>query len=336
VNYIVYRYLYTMLCIHSESSDPYYNLAAEEYLLKQSTEAVFMVWQSTPAVVVGKHQNALAEINYRFVRDRGILVARRLSGGGAVYHDDGNINFSFILQGEPGKLVNFAGFIEIVTRFLKTYDIEAHQGLKNEILVNDKKISGNAEHVNKNRVLHHGTLLVNADLNILRESIRQGNGKYTDKAVQSNRSSVMNLAECLNPAITMADFQAALLDFVMQHYHGRLYELEEYQKMAIRQLAAEKYNTWAWIYGWSPDYEFENLWRTNMHEIVIQLSTHRGIITRCNIKSPVIASELTAMISDQLLGKDHEEGNIRKTLEASELRLILDNRDIEDLVLAFF
>ncbi len=160
-------YLYSMLCIQSPSRDPYFNLAAEEYLLKQSTDDVFMLWQSSPVVVSGKHQNVYAEMNYRYIREKGILVARRLTGGGTVYHDPGNINFSFIRQGEAGKMVDFTGFIEPVIRFVNSLGVHASQGPKHEIMVNGKKISGNAEHVFKNRVLHHGTLLFDAALDEL-------------------------------------------------------------------------------------------------------------------------------------------------------------------------
>jgi lipoate-protein ligase A len=325
-----------MLCLHTKNKDPYYNLAAEEFLLKNTGEDVFLLWQSTPVIVVGKHQNTLAEINYRFIRSNDILIARRLTGGGAVYHDPGNFNFTFIRNGEQGKLVNFGSFIEPVISFLKTLGIEANRGLKNEILVSDRKISGNAEHVYKNRVLHHGTLLYNTDLNMLRESLRSVRGIYTDRAVQSNRSSVMNLAECIIPAMSMQDFQDAFFDYIMNSYCGRLFQPEENQKIAIRQLAYEKYNTWDWIYGWSPDYAFENLWRGKDIEIAIALRTHRGIITWCSLKSQVIPSDLTAKASDKLMGTSHEENNIRMALEESEFRSILDNREFANLVLTFF
>ena len=161
-----------MQCLISTNRDIYFNLALEEYLLMHEVDDYFVLWQSEPAVVVGKHQNTLAEINYRFVSEKNIRVARRLSGGGTVYHDQGNLNFTYIANGEPGKLVDFKRFIEPVIHFLGTLGIDAQQGLKNEILVRGKKISGNAEHVYKNRVLHHGTLLFHSDLHLLRECLR--------------------------------------------------------------------------------------------------------------------------------------------------------------------
>src|SRR4030042_3173441 len=161
-----------MQCIYSRNNDPYYNLATEEYFLRQGEDDIFMLSRSNPSVIVGKHQNTLAEINYKFAIKNNIQVARRLTGGGTVYQDMGNVNFSFIRQGEPGKLVNFGNFIAPIVSFLQAIGIEAYQGIKNEIMAYGRKISGNAEHVYKNRVLHHGTLLFNTNLNSLSESLK--------------------------------------------------------------------------------------------------------------------------------------------------------------------
>lgn len=332
----LYNYLYGMLCIQSKSNDPYFNLAAEEYLLKNSREDIFMLWQSKPVVVVGKHQNTLAEINYRYIRSVAISVARRLTGGGAVYHDAGNINFTFIRQGEPGKLVDFAGFIAPVIGFLKSIGVDAVRGPKNEILVNERKISGNAEHVYKNRVLHHGTLLYNSDLDTLRKSINRGDGIYNDKAVKSNRSSVINLANCISPVMSIEAFQAALLEYIVGNHQGTLFNPGDDPDPEIRRLATEKYRTWEWIYGWSPDYEYHNQWRSSRYDMEIKLATHRGLITSCTLRSSLIQPKLTEMVSEKLTGISHDEIKIQKILETSDLISILDKRELEDLVLAFF
>ena len=136
-----------MYCIISDTRDPYFNLATEEYLMKHSEEDIFLLWQSELCVVVGKHQNTYAEINYPFIREHNIKVARRLSGGGTVFHDRGNLNFTFIRNGEPGKLVDFRRFVSPVIEMLQQLNVHAVMGGKNDILVDGKKISGNAEHV---------------------------------------------------------------------------------------------------------------------------------------------------------------------------------------------
>ncbi|MFO7370704.1 MAG: lipoate--protein ligase [Bacteroidales bacterium] len=322
--------------MHSLNTNPYFSLALEEHLLKKFTDDFFILWQSEPAVVVGKHQNVLAEINYRFVRDNGIRVARRLSGGGTVYHDAGNINFTFIRTGKPGKLVDFGKYIKPVTGFLKSLGVDAVPGPKNEISVEGKKISGNAEHVHKNRVLHHGTLLYNSNLVSLNAAISRNSGKFTDKAVQSNRSRVVNLTECLLQEMTVVQLMEAFLNYVIVNYDGRLIEIANQDQTEVEQLIREKYNTWEWIYGWSPDYEFENTWQRGDVKIKLYLKTHRGIITACNLGSSGISPEILNGIQQRLTGLRHEESEIKSVLESSELNSSLTGSELTDLVLAFF
>jgi len=174
-----------MLCINGNITEPWYNLALEEYMLRNLDDEVCFIWQSTPSVIVGKHQNALAEINYRFVVQKEIVVARRMTGGGTVYHDPGNLNFSFIRKGEPGKMIDFRKHTGPVVEFLRSRGIQAYPGPKNEILLNDLKISGNAEHIYRKRVLHHGTLLFNTNLDNLRDALNADPQKYLDKSVKS-------------------------------------------------------------------------------------------------------------------------------------------------------
>jgi lipoate-protein ligase A len=332
----MYHYLYIMLCLHPIHHDPFYNLAAEEYFLRNSGEEFFMLWQSDPVVVVGKHQNTLAEINYRFTRSNQIPVARRLTGGGTVYHDRGNINFSFIRQGVPGKLVDFGSFITPVINFLKTLGIDATHGEKNEILVKGKKISGNAEHVYKNRVLHHGTLLYHANMDMLHESIKPGSGKYTDRAVQSNRSKVMNLVECLNPPISILEFCEKLMHFIRSHFNGHDFVPGMKEQEAIQKLAVDKYRTWEWIFGWSPDYTFHGVYRTGDLRIASDLTVHRGMITECVLQSAGLPEELLEIANAKLTGTLHEENNIRERLVEMGFTKIFHQKDLDDLVLSFF
>ena len=153
-----------MICIHLKNTNPFYCLAAEEYLLKNFDDDIFMLWQSKDTVVLGKHQNALAEINYPFVRANNVTVARRISGGGTVFHDAGNVNFAFIKNVKSPAEISFKQFTQPVVEALALLGIEATSSGRNDLLIEGLKISGNAEHVFKNRVLHHGTLLFNSDL----------------------------------------------------------------------------------------------------------------------------------------------------------------------------
>jgi lipoate-protein ligase A len=324
-----------MDCILSNDHDPFFNLAAEEYLLKQTDRDIFMLWQSSPAVVVGKHQNTLAEINYRYLVDNHIPVARRLSGGGTVFHGPGNLNFTFIRQGEVGKLVDFEGFIRPVLDFLKTMGIEARKGLNNEILVQDIKISGNAEHVYKNRVLHHGTLLFNADLDMLHEAIRPGNSRYTDKAVPSNRSRVMNVSELL-PDMNLSDFRLAWMDHFLSHTGNVNYSLTPHEERTIQDLAVSKYSTWEWIYGWSPDYEFQGEWVSDNVRVTIWLTVHRGKIAACELISDELPQHLLGKLKQRLTGMPHEETGILTTVNDLGILQGVKDEGSVDFVRAFF
>ncbi|HJZ39136.1 MAG TPA: lipoate--protein ligase [Bacteroidales bacterium] len=324
-----------MDCILNNNPDPFFNLAAEEYLLKQTDRDVFMLWQSSPAVVVGKHQNTLAEINYRFLMENHIPAARRLSGGGTVFHGPGNLNFTFIRHGEAGKLVDFENFIHPVLDFLKYMGIEARRGLKNEILVQDLKISGNAEHIYKNRVLHHGTLLFNADLDMLHEAIRPGKSRYVDKAVPSNRSKVMNVSELL-PDMSMADFRLAWMDHFLSYSGNSNYNLTPQEERTIQNLAVSKYSTWEWIYGWSPDYEFHGEWLSDNLRVTIWLKVHRGMIEACNLLSNELPQHLLDKLMVLLTGMPHEEISILTAVNDLEVLQSVKDAGSIDFVRAFF
>jgi lipoate-protein ligase A len=325
-----------MLCIRSKNSNPYFNLAAEEYFLKHNEQDVFMLWHSDNTVVVGKHQNTLAEINYRYVKLNNIQVARRLTGGGTVFHGHGNVNFSFIKHGEIGKLVDFRHFMQPVIDFLNICGIKAIQGPKNEILVDGKKVSGNAEHVYKNRVLHHGTLLYNADLELLHESIRQFPGKYTDKAVKSIRSNVLNLSSVMSSAMSLETFNEAMMDYIISEYNGRIYMLSEQDEESIYYLVNSKYSTWLWIYGWSPDYELYNTIEADIGKIYIHLKVQKGIIMECRIESPGVWSEYFGLFSEKLKGIPHEEYKIRSLLKELFNNTVFNDQGMEEFLFGFF
>jgi len=323
-----------MHCILSKNNDVFFNLASEEYFVKNSGEEIFMLWQSMNSVVVGKHQNTLSEIDYRFVNENNIQVARRLSGGGAVFHGPGNINFTFIRNGEPGKLVDFNRFILPVIEFLGGLGIGLKPGLKNEILLEGKKISGNAEHVYKNRVLHHGTLLFDADLDNLRNSIQTIPGKYRDKAVQSNRGSIVNISECIIPAMTRDDFVQAFFENIREKFGGVVYDFDDSENKQILELRSSKYITWEWIYGWSPAYEMKQVLNAKI-PMEIRLTVRKGIILNCILQSPSYADKRLEQAANAMTGCRHEFHEIVRTIEKASLHKILDTGLLETAY-AFF
>ena len=306
-----------MIGILSHSRDIYFNLAAEEYLLKQKSDDVFMLWQSETSVVVGKHQNTLAEINYSYILERQMPVARRLSGGGTVFHGPGNLNFTFIQNGEPGKMVNFPKFIAPVIDYLKTLEITAEIGTKNEVLIEGIKISGNAEHIYKKRVLHHGTLLFDANLEELEEAIKVQPGKYISKAVQSNRSKVGNIISYLNQTIDIDEFKHGLFRFLFDYYKAnKTYSFTSSEMEQIEELRNTKYCTKEWNYHYSPPFEIHSEVSENGKLILIYLKVDKGVIIEATIQDNSSKSHWIK-IADQLQNKPFEYSQLEAELKSS-------------------
>ncbi len=302
------------LCINQTSPDPYFNLAAEEYFLKNFREDFFMLWRSQPSVVVGKHQNALAEINHEFVREHQIPVARRLSGGGTVFHDPGNVNFTFIRNVANISEVNFKVFTVPVIEALKKLGVEAYTTGRNDLLIDGKKISGNAEHVHRNRVLHHGTLLFDSRLEALKGALKVDLSKFEDKAVQSNRSEVTNIANYLSNPISVEQFTDFLFGEISMNYtEFRVYEPTPEDIEAIQKLSIEKYQTWDWIFGYSPRYRFTNSMNTTNGAISVSLGVEKGYVAEASV-SGAISAEISQKIAEVLVGCRHDFEAVKAAL----------------------
>lgn len=319
-----------MLCIHLKNTDPYFCLAAEEYLLKNFNDDIFMLWQSEDTVVVGKHQNALGEINYPFVRENKITIARRISGGGTVFHDAGNVNFTFIKNVKSPAEISFKQFTEPVREALAKLDIEATTSGRNDLLIKGKKISGNAEHIFKKRVLHHGTLLFNSDLKNLGQAIKVIPGKYESKAVQSNRSEVANISSFLKKEIPIEKFMQFLIDVQLEKRGNTFYELNEIDIQKTELLVKDKFQNWDWNYGYSPKYFFKNEIEIEGKKLSIQLEVKKGRIERCSISGTYLSDEITNSLIGQFQNKRHSFEAVNDVLKNN-----IDHIS-DDLVYAFF
>jgi lipoate-protein ligase A len=293
-----------MYLLISDSVDPHFNLATEEYLLKNSSQNIIFLYRNKSCVVVGKHQNAMAEVNYRFVYENKIPVHRRISGGGTVFHDEGNINFTFLQNGEEGNLVNFKAFITPVAEFLKQLDIPAEIGSRNDILVNGLKVSGNAEHIFRKRTLHHGTLLYSSQLSDLHHTLHVEAGKYTDRAVKSVRSKVTNIKNSLKNEMDTHQFFQTLADYLLNYYNASPFFLTEEASAEIQKAADTKYTDWSWNYGYSPNYSFKNSFIGNNLTLNIELEIEKGIIKQAHITGSIHEARLVEL-NESLLDLEH-------------------------------
>jgi lipoate---protein ligase len=292
-----------MRCINSKTGDPYFNLAAEEYLLKQDSEEIYFQYVNDPAVVIGKHQNALAEVDDGYLRESGVLLARRISGGGAVYHDHGNMNYSFITNESPGDFVKFKKYTAPVIAALGELGVDAYLGKRNEVVTDAGKVSGTASHVYKSRVLHHGTLLFDADIERLGRCLYVQRKHYSDKAVKSVRSKVVNISDLLEAEMGREEFYG----FIFRH----IVEADDRNEIAgftcseeekIVELRRAKFSSWEWNYGYSPGYTVER----QMKGVRITTTVEKGKIAHIGYDdSGKLAVELAAL-SGILTGTRHE------------------------------
>jgi lipoate-protein ligase A len=300
-----------MLCLNLESEDPCLNLAIEEVLLKNSKEDYFILGINTPSVVIGKHQTPHREINTGFVTENSIPLLRRISGGGTVYHDRGNLNFTFIRQSEAGKQVDFRKYTQPVIDFLLSYGVEAIFEGKNDIKVRGLKVSGNAEHVHRNRVLHHGTLLFNSSLNMLRNSLRKDTSRYSTRAVESNPSPVMNLIDELKMFNDISELKAEMMNYALLNLpDAAIYSLSTTEKEAAASLAATKYNSWEWNWAYGPEYTFNSNFQKDGKLHSVSLSVKDGIIVNCIMEG----SDQLISASKKLTGCRHMVADIQKVL----------------------
>ncbi len=244
-----------LLFVNNQATDPYYNLACEEVLLKELTEDVCMLWRNHNTVVVGRNQNTYAEVNQDYAAAHGIRVVRRMSGGGAVYHDLGNINFTFIISGADSAFCDYARFTRPILDFLGSLGVDAQLEGRNDLTIGGRKCSGNAQYLYHDRLLHHGTLLYDTVPDVLAGVLRVPLDKVRSKGIASVRSRVTNIAEHLPVRLPAAAFFAQLSDYLLAHLPDCVsYSLAPHEA-DIRQLAKEKYGTWAWNYGYSPRYD---------------------------------------------------------------------------------
>ncbi|MCO6459801.1 MAG: lipoate--protein ligase [Saprospiraceae bacterium] len=326
-----------MLCIYHESTDPYFNVATDEYILKHLKEDCFMLWRNDNAIIVGKYQNTLSEINYDYVKENNISVVRRMSGGGAVYHDLGNLNFSFTKSGADSNLTDFEKFTKPIVDVIRQLGIDARFEGKNDLMIDGKKFSGNAAHIYKNKILHHGTILFASEMRNVAEALRINPVKYQDKAQKSVPKRVTNISEHLKDPMTVEEFAAKVMDYVVSIYpDSKLYSFTEEDLINIRKLRDEKYATHEWNYGKSPDYSFKKAIRTKGGLLEMNLEAKKGTIEEVKIFGDFFSERGIEDIEKALKGISHEENAIRQALATLEIDRYLSNITIDDLVEAMF
>jgi len=326
-----------MLTIKSPSNFPPFNIASEEHLIKNFDENIFLLYINDPTIIVGKHQNTLAEINTEYVQENGIHVVRRLSGGGAVFHDHGNLNFCFITNQDGDNKVDFRKYTQPIIDVLQSIGINAEFQGRNDLTIEGKKFSGNASHVHKNRVLHHGTILFDAKMDKLAKALKADPLKFSDKAVKSIRSRVTNIKEHLHEPLTILELEQMIFNHINNLYpEATPYTFSESDVKAIDKLVETKFNTWDWNYGYSPQYAFNKSFKTAGGKIEFHIEAQDGIINKIKIFGDFFAQKPTEEIEALLTGVPHNPQKISEKLDSIDFNAFFNGVPKEEFINGMF
>lgn len=264
------------------TTDPRYNLALEQYVFDSLPRghSFFLLWQNDRAVIVGKHQNTYAEVNAQYVREHGLYVVRRLSGGGAVYHDLGNLNFTFICDLVPSEAIDYKKFCVPIVDTLKEFGVQAEFTGRNDMTICGKKFSGNAQYIRRGRVMHHGTILFSSDLSAMAQALHVDAAKLRTKGIRSVSSRVTNISEHLASNVPLSTFRSALLTHILRTCPSAPYLLTGQDCSAVQALCQNRYATWEWNYGVSPECTIrKHRWVEGCGEVDAYLTIEHGLIS---------------------------------------------------------
>src|SRR5690625_1672660 len=318
-------------------TDPYINLALEEYVLKNFGEedTYLLFYINAPSIIIGKNQNSVEEINTEYVDANNIKVVRRLSGGGAVYHDEGNLNFSFITKDDGDSFHNFAKFTEPVVKALNSLGVPAELVGRNDLLVEGRKISGNAQFSTKGRMFSHGTLMFDSEIEHVVAALNVSAEKIESKGIKSIRSRVANISEFLDEKITMDEFKDLILRYIFNVDDVRdvpQYVLTEEDWEKVHEISKNRYQQWEWNYGKSPSFNIKQSHKFDSGLLDVRLEVKKGIIENCKIYGDFFGIGEVQDIEERLSGVKYEPSSIEKALEDIDVPHYLGKITKEDFI----
>ncbi|MCF6465828.1 lipoate--protein ligase [Clostridium sp. Cult2] len=324
-----------MIYIRNNDNRPQFNLALEQYVfdsLNQFDE-IFLLWINEPSIIVGKNQNTIQEINLDYIKENNINVVRRLSGGGAVYHDYGNLNYTIISKSKSTSAFNFEAFSQPVIEVLGKLGVKAEFSGRNDITIDGKKFCGNAQYMKKGKVLHHGAMLFDTNLEVLGKALKVSKDKIASKGVKSVRSRVTNIKDHLKDDIAVEDFKQLLLEHMFEgNKEIKEYKLSEEDYANINKLMEERYATWEWNFGSSPDFNIEKSNRFPSGKVEIKIDVHEGIIKGIKFYGDFFGGGEISDVEDKFIGARYKEDEIGKVLDNIDIGYYFSGISKDDIM----
>ncbi|CAM3263436.1 lipoate--protein ligase [Filibacter tadaridae] len=304
-------------------TDPRINLAIEEYVLKTmdiDKDSFLLFYINEPSIIIGRNQNTIEEIDTDFVDINGIHVVRRLSGGGAVYHDLGNLNFSFITKDDGDSFRNFKKFTEPVVEALANMGVKAELLGRNDLLIDGRKISGNAQFSTNGRMFSHGTLMFDTEIERVVSALKVKKDKIESKGIKSIRSRVANITEFLKEPMTIEQFRLEVLNSIFDGNENINYmELTEEDWENIRALSKKRYGNWEWNYGKSPNFNMQHSHRFPVGGIDVRLQVNKGLIEDVNIFGDFFGVGDVAVLEESLKGVQYDKQSMSDALNSVDI-----------------
>lgn len=317
-------------------TDPRINLAIEEYALKTmdvEKDSFFLFYINEPSIIIGKNQNTIEEINTDYVDSKGIHVVRRLSGGGAVYHDLGNLNYSFITKDDGDSFRNFRKFTGPIVEALQSLGVNAELSGRNDLVVEGRKVSGNAQFSTKGRMFSHGTLMLDTEIGEVVNALKVSKDKIESKGIKSIRSRVANISEFLKEPMTIEQFRQYILHSIFEgEANVKYYELTDEDWENIRQLSAERYANWDWNYGKSPKFNIRHSHRFPVGGIDVRLNVENGTVQEAYIFGDFFGLGDVSEVEQALTGTKYERIALAEAVQGLNIPALLGGITHEEFI----